>query len=143
VETGRRKQSGACYTDRARDRRPESAHRPHPRPGAGAANGPGLAALRDSVRQLAARQESVATLAQTVDQLAAGQDRMVHQIDMLQSANQESLEKYQRLAPSGPPPLRVSPRPERLPRRGHQCPTHKRTRRSVHASSSPAMEAGP
>jgi hypothetical protein len=49
-----------------------------------------LAALRDSVRRLAAGQE---VLAQTVDQLAAGQEQIVHQIDMLQSANLEILEK--------------------------------------------------
>ena len=53
----------------------------------------GLASLRESVQQLAARQESLAALTQTVDKLAAGQDQMVHQIDMLQSANQEILDK--------------------------------------------------
>jgi hypothetical protein len=52
-----------------------------------------LAALRESVQQLAARQENLAMLPQTVDQLAAGQGQMVHQIDMLQSANQEILNK--------------------------------------------------
>jgi hypothetical protein len=52
-----------------------------------------LAALRQSVQQLAARQENLAMLPQTVDQLAAGQGQMVHQIDMLQSANQEILNK--------------------------------------------------
>jgi hypothetical protein len=58
-----------------------------------------LAALRESVQQLAARQQSLAPLAQTVDRLATAQDRMVHQIDMLQSANQEILEKI----PAPPP----------------------------------------
>ena len=52
-----------------------------------------LAALRESVQQLAARQENLAMLPQTVDQLAAGQGQIVHQIDMLQSANQEILNK--------------------------------------------------
>jgi hypothetical protein len=62
-----------------------------------------LAALRESVQQLAAHQESVGALAKTVDQLAAGQDQMVHQIDMLQSANQEILEKIPALPPKRPP----------------------------------------
>jgi hypothetical protein len=61
-----------------------------------------LAALRESVEQLAARQESLAALGQTVDRLAAGQDQMVHQIDVLQSANQEILAKIP--APPTPPP---------------------------------------
>jgi hypothetical protein len=52
-----------------------------------------LAALRESVQQLTARQGNLAMLPQTVDQLAAGQGQMVHQIDMLQSANQEILNK--------------------------------------------------
>jgi len=58
-----------------------------------------FAALRESVQQLATRQESLAALARTVDQLAAGQEQMVRQIGMLQSANQEILEKI-----PGPPP---------------------------------------
>jgi hypothetical protein len=61
-----------------------------------------FAALRESVQQLAARQESLAVLGQTVDRLAAGQAQMVHQIDMLQSANQEILAKIS--TPSTPPP---------------------------------------
>jgi len=61
-----------------------------------------LAALRESVQQLAARQESLAALGQTVDRLATGQDQMVHQIGMLQSANQEILAKIP--APPTPPP---------------------------------------
>ena len=55
-----------------------------------------LSALRESVQQLASRQQSLAALAQT---LATGQDQMVHQIDILQSANQEILEKI----PAPPP----------------------------------------
>ena len=61
-----------------------------------------LAAVRESVQQLAARQESLAALAQTVDKVAAGQDQMVHQIDMLQSANQEILEKIPTPPPTPP-----------------------------------------
>lgn len=64
-----------------------------------------LAALRESVQRLAARQESLAVLAQTVDRLAAGQDQMVHQIDMLQSANQEILAKI----PASPPQPPAAP----------------------------------
>jgi hypothetical protein len=65
-----------------------------------------LASLRESVQQLASRQDSLATLTQTVDQLAAGQDQMVHKIDMLQSANQEILNKISassRQLPAAPP----------------------------------------
>jgi hypothetical protein len=61
-----------------------------------------LAALRESVQQLAARQESLAVLGQTVDRLAVGQDQMVHQIDMLQSANQEILAKIPASLPQPP-----------------------------------------
>jgi hypothetical protein len=71
-----------------------------------------FAALRESVQQLAARQESLAALARTVDQLAARQDQIVHQIDMLQSANQEILEKIPALPLSVPFP-RASPRHRR------------------------------
>jgi hypothetical protein len=64
-----------------------------------------LAALRESVQQLAAGQERFVALAQTVDQLAAGQDQMVHQIDLLRSANQEILEKF----PASPPKRPAAP----------------------------------
>ena len=64
-----------------------------------------LAALRESVQQLAARQESLSALGQIVDRLAAGQDQMVHQIDMLQSANQEILTKI----PASPPQPAAAP----------------------------------
>jgi hypothetical protein len=76
-----------------------------------------LAALRDSVRQLATRQESVAALVQTVDRLAAGQDQMVRQIEMLQSANQEILEKI-----PAPSPKR-SAAPTRKPTSGTPSPS--------------------
>jgi hypothetical protein len=65
-----------------------------------------LSALRESVQQLASRQQSLAALAQT---LATGQDQMVHQIDMLQSANQEILEKIP--APPPPPPSATARKP--------------------------------
>jgi hypothetical protein len=71
-----------------------------------------LAALRESVRQLAAGQQSLAPLAQTVDRLAASQNQMVHQIDMLQSANQEILEKI----PTPPPQPPAAP-PHKHPAR--------------------------
>jgi hypothetical protein len=79
-----------------------------------------LTALRDSVRQLAARQESVAALAQTVDRLAAGQDQMVRQIELLQSANQEILEKI-----PAPPTKRPA------------AATHKPTTRTAPSSREP------
>ncbi|MGC2077148.1 MAG: hypothetical protein WA728_14160 [Xanthobacteraceae bacterium] len=68
-----------------------------------------LSALRESVQQLASRQQSLAVLGQTVDRLATGQDQMVHQIDMLQSANQEILEKIP--APPPQPPAATARKP--------------------------------
>jgi len=47
-------------------------------------------------------------LGQTVDQLAASQDQMVHQIDMLQNSNQEILASNREILekiPAPPPPL--------------------------------------
>ena len=76
-----------------------------------------LAALRDGVQQLAVHQQSLAALARTVDRLAASQDQMVRQIDVLQSANQEILEKIAAPSPKRPAALtrktttRMPPRP--------------------------------
>ncbi|MGB8632937.1 MAG: hypothetical protein WCD69_26775 [Xanthobacteraceae bacterium] len=68
-----------------------------------------LSALRESVQQLASRQQSLAALAQTVDRLATGQDQMLHQAGMLQSANQEILEKIP--APPPQPPAATARKP--------------------------------
>ena len=73
-----------------------------------------LAALRESVQQLAVRQESLAALGQTVDRLAAGQDQLVHQVDMLQSANQEILAKIP-ASPTPPPAASAHKHPARKP----------------------------
>ena len=56
----------------------------------------------------------LATLGQTVDQLAASQDQMAHQIDTLQTSNQEILasnrEIFERIpAPPPPPPPPTAP----------------------------------
>jgi hypothetical protein len=54
----------------------------------------------------------LATLGQTVDQLAASQDQMVHQIEMLQSSNQEILASNREILeriPAPPPPPTVAP----------------------------------
>ena len=67
----------------------------------------GLAALRESVQQLAAGQESLAALAQTVDRLAAAQDQMARAIDRLQAADQEILVKIPQSPP--PPPIAAAP----------------------------------
>jgi len=64
-----------------------------------------LAALRESIQQLAAGQKSLAALAQTVDQLAASQDQTVHQIDMLKTSNKEILAK---ITPTPPPPRAIA-----------------------------------
>jgi hypothetical protein len=56
----------------------------------------------------------LATLGQTVDQLAASQDQMVHQIDTLQASNLEILASNREIlekipAPPPPPPPTVAP----------------------------------
>jgi hypothetical protein len=83
------------------------------------------AAPPEQVHQIAV---GLAALGQTVDQLAASQDQMVHQIDMLQTSNQEILasnreilEKIQ--APPPPPPT--------------VAPTHKPTTRTPPSSRAP------
>jgi hypothetical protein len=63
----------------------------------------------------------LATLGQTVDQLAASQDQMAHQIDTLQTSNQEILASNREIleripAPPPPPPI--------------AAPTHKPTTRT-------------
>ena len=70
-----------------------------------------LAALRESVQQLAADQKSLTALAQTVDQLTASQDQTARRIEQLQNADKEILEKI-----SAPPPLPPKrPAPARNP----------------------------
>ena len=70
-----------------------------------------LAALRESVQQLAAGQKSLTALAQTVDQLTASQDQTARRIEQLQNADKEILEKI-----SAPPPLPPKrPAPARNP----------------------------
>ena len=70
-----------------------------------------LAALRESVQQLAAGQKSLTALAQTVDQLTTSQDQTARRIEQLQNADKEILEKI-----SAPPPLPPKrPAPARNP----------------------------
>jgi hypothetical protein len=64
-----------------------------------------LAALRQSVQQLAAGQESLARLAQTVDRLAAGLDEVNREIGKLEVADEEILEK---ITPAPPPPRPIA-----------------------------------
>jgi len=64
----------------------------------------------EQVHQIAV---DLAALGRTVDQLAASQDQMVHQIDMLQTSNQEILasnrEILERISAPPPPPPTVAP----------------------------------
>jgi hypothetical protein len=65
----------------------------------------------EQVNQIAV---DLAALGRTVDQLAASQDQMVHQIDTLQTSNQEILTSNQEIlekvaAPPPPPPAPVAP----------------------------------
>jgi outer membrane murein-binding lipoprotein Lpp len=76
----------------------------------------------------------LATLGQTVDQLAASQDQMVHQIDMLQSSNQEILASNREIleripAPPLPPPT--------------VAPTQKPTMRTPPSSRAPISRPYP
>jgi hypothetical protein len=79
-----------------------------------------LATLQESIQQLTTRQQSLAALVQTVDRLAAGQDQMVHQIDLLQSANQEILEKIAAPSPKRPVAITRKPATRTPPWFGHQ-----------------------
>ncbi|MGC2081672.1 MAG: hypothetical protein WA728_37765 [Xanthobacteraceae bacterium] len=65
----------------------------------------------EQVHQIAV---DLAALGRTVDQLAASQDQMVHQIDTLRTSNQEILTSNQEIlekvaAPTPPPPPPVAP----------------------------------
>jgi hypothetical protein len=65
----------------------------------------------EQVNQIAV---DLAALGRTVDQLAASQDQMVHQIDTLQTSNQEILTSNQEIlekvaAPPPPPPPPIAP----------------------------------
>jgi hypothetical protein len=66
-----------------------------------------LAALRESVQQLADRQVSLVTLGQIVDQLTASQDKIGRNIDRLQEAVAEILVKMPE--PPPPPPIVAAP----------------------------------
>ena len=63
----------------------------------------------EQVHQMAV---DLAALVRTVDQLAASQDQMVHQIETLQTSNQEILTSNQEILekiPAPPPPPDVAP----------------------------------
>jgi hypothetical protein len=64
-----------------------------------------LAALRESVQQLAAGQKGLAALAQTVDQLAASQDQVMREIGKLEAADVEILSK---ITPAPLPPRPIA-----------------------------------
>jgi hypothetical protein len=67
------------------------------------------ASYPEQVHQIAV---DLAALGQTVDQLAASQDQMVHQIDALQTSNQEILASNEAILakiPAPPPPPTVAP----------------------------------
>jgi outer membrane murein-binding lipoprotein Lpp len=86
----------------------------------------------EQVHQIAV---DLATLGQTVDQLAASQDQMAHQIDTLQTSNQEILASNREIldripAPPPPPPPTIAP-------------THKPTTRMPLSSRAPTSRAYP
>jgi hypothetical protein len=77
----------------------------------------------------------LAALGQTVDQLAASQDQMVHQIDMLQTSNQEILASNQEILASNREILEKIPAPSPPP--PTVAPTHKPTTRTPPSSRAP------
>jgi hypothetical protein len=79
-----------------------------------APDGPSIDA--EQVHQIAA---DLATLRKTVEQLAASQDQMVHQIDVLQTSEQEIVASNRQIlekipAPAAPLPA-AAPKPIRTP----------------------------
>jgi hypothetical protein len=86
----------------------------------------------EQVHQIAV---DLAALGRTVDQLAASQDQMVHQIDILQTSNQEILASNREILekiPAPPPP----PSPT-------VAPTHKPTTRTPSSSGAPTSRPYP
>jgi hypothetical protein len=78
---------------------------------------------------------NLAALGQTVDQLAASQDQMVHQIDTLQTSNQEILASNREILekiPTPPPPAPYA-----------VAPTHKPTTRIPPSSGAPISRPYP
>jgi hypothetical protein len=97
-----------------------------------------LAALRESVQQLAAGQESLAVLAKTVDRLAAAQDQMARAIDRLRAADQEILVKIPESPP--PPPIAAAPAVAGRPAPGGSRPAEN-TQNTAPTSASIALRA--
>ena len=98
-----------------------------------------LAALRESVQQLAAGQGSLAALAQTVDRLAAAQDQMARAIDRLQAADQEILVKIPESPP--PPPIAAAPAAAGRPAPGGS-PRSENTQNTAPTSANPRLIRG-
>jgi hypothetical protein len=78
----------------------------------------------EQVHQIAV---DLAALGRTVDQLAASQDQMVHQIDMLQTSNQEILTSNQEVlakipAPPPPPTVASARKPTAVPASSSRAP---------------------
>jgi hypothetical protein len=78
-------------------------------------------------------------LRQTVGQLAASQDQMVHRIDTLQTSNQEILEKIP--APPPPPPLAAAPAVAVRPAPGGALPSEKTQNKASRSTSLPVGQA--
>jgi hypothetical protein len=80
----------------------------------------------EQVHQIA---EGLVALRQTVDQLAASQDQMVHQIDTLQTSNQEILTSNQEILekipapPPPPPPVATTGKPTTRTAPSSRAPT--------------------
>jgi len=85
----------------------------------------------EQVHQIAV---DLATLGRTVDQLAASQDQMVHQIDTLQTSNQEILASNREILEKIPAP---PPAPSAA------APTHKPTTRTPPSSGAPISRPYP
>jgi hypothetical protein len=99
-----------------------------------------LAALRESVQQLAARQVSLAALGQTVDQLTDSQDKIERNIDRLQGSVAEVLVKMPE--PPPPPPIAAAPVGAGRPAPGGTLPSEKTQNTASTSASLPVGHTG-
>ncbi|MGC2079566.1 MAG: hypothetical protein WA728_26810 [Xanthobacteraceae bacterium] len=98
-----------------------------------------LATLRESVQQLAARQVSLVALGQIVDQLTDSQDKIGRNIDRLQGAVAEILAKMPE--PPPPPPIAADPAGAGRPAPGGALPSEKTQNTASRSTSLPVGQA--
>jgi hypothetical protein len=99
-----------------------------------------LAALRESVQQLAARQVSLIALGQIVNQLTDSQDKVERNIDRLQGSVAEILVKMPE--PPPPPPIAAAPVGAERPVPGRTLPSEKTQNIASTSASLPVGHTG-